>query len=261
MKIQNLGMLFKSFVAMVGIAASSSALATATWDFSACGNPSGGCAATVASGTSTTVKVTAWATSGTTSTSTFATSTLLQNGGSSGFSVKSTSESGSPNHAMDNNGRQEFIALEFSKPVTLDEVMIGWSSSDRDLTIMAPGGTAIPSLSGKTIANLASGWSLVQHVGDGDVGDVKDKAYGDSGTDYAVKINAGGVSSSWWLIAAYNAGYDNSKSMDSLFDYVKILSVSSRAPGRVPEPGSLALVGVALLGLMAGRKRFAKNAR
>jgi hypothetical protein len=257
MKTQNSRQIVKMLMAASLAFVASSAFSASTWNFGSCATPSTGCSADSGG---ITVNVSAWASTVGSSNTQFEGATLVQNGSGSGFSVKhgdQSNENTSPQHAMDNSGRQEFIALQFSQAVILDLVTIGWSNNDRDLTVMAYGGTGTPTLSGKTVANLASGWQLIEHVGDADGG----SGYGDRSTNDTVSVNAAGVSSSWWLISAYNAGYNGSSSLDALSDYVKILSVANRAPGNeTPEPGSLALIGAALMGLVAAGRRKAKTA-
>ncbi|MBK8120481.1 MAG: PEP-CTERM sorting domain-containing protein [Sulfuritalea sp.] len=87
-----------------------------------------------------------------------------------------------------------------------------------------------------------------------------------AGTNNA--INTANVYSSYWLIGAYNplAGTDNGFTATGI-DYVKLASVTGvvcvggtgpncgTPPSQVPEPGSLALVGFALMGMVGLRKR------
>jgi len=187
----------------------------------------------------------------------FSAATLLQHGANFGLGVSYGAESSAePEHTMDNNLRTELIAFHFDQAIILDSVTMGYSSGDMDFTLMAYTGTGTPVIAGKTLATLAAGWSLVQNYGDA----APDTSYSPSLDDVTTTVNAGNVSSSWWIVSAYNSGY-GAGAKDTLADYMKIMALSSRDPSvtppnnDTPEPGSLALMGIAMAGFVATRRR------
>jgi hypothetical protein len=176
----------------------------------------------------------------------------------------------SPQHAIDNNGAIETVLFSFSDSiggitsadkVNLTSVNFGWVyNGDSDFSVYAyTGSSAAPTPAGVSYTNLttvANGWTLVGSYNGGVAGTYN---------------FANSVYSSHWLIGAYN-GIGGSSGLDTGDDYFKIASVAGNkcptsgtlpagcgggggGPSGVPEPGSLLLVGIGLLGLSRVSRR------
>jgi PEP-CTERM motif len=206
----------------------------------------------------------------------------LTNQGTSGFGMTSGTETAAaPNHGVDNDGRNEVVLLNFgTNKVVLSALSIGWLNTDSDIALYRWTGATGPTMT-STLAShtglVTAGWSL---VADRDL-DNNSAVLGDTGAQSwkydsdpsaAVNlVNGTGIAataanaSSWWLVAAYMGG--GTQVADTQKDYFKLLSVSATCVSgggannacgpaiSVPEPASLALVGVALAGALRTTRR------
>jgi hypothetical protein len=127
-----------------------------------------------------------------------------------------------------------------------------------------------------TNATTMGGWELVGNYGD---------MVQDTSNPYNL-VNGAGKTSSWWLISAYNSGFaqtaasgttiatENRATLTNGDDFFKLYAVAGTkctqavdAKGvcggttlKLPEPASLALTSVALIGVAGLRRRKAKLA-
>lgn len=176
----------------------------------------------------------------------------------SGMGISSVGEStNSPQHATDNNGSTEAFLINFSSAsFALNQLSIGWLSGDSDVSILRYTGTTAPTLGSRTVADLknAAGWDFVGN-------------YANLSTAAPLNFNTTGAvkTASWWLVSAYNSNYSGlapSGNLSNNDDYFKLSgfggSIVTPAPvpgNSVPEPGTFALLGIAVLGLAAARGR------
>jgi len=137
-----------------------------------------------------------------------------------------------------------------------------------DVSVFRWTGTSAPTLGG-TAAGTMAGWELVGNYGD---------MIKDTSNPYNL-VNTAGKTSSWWLITAYNSGFtqsaatENRGSLTNGDDYFKLFAAAGNkctssidANGvcggttvKVPEPATLALAGVALIGVAGLRRRQSKT--
>jgi hypothetical protein len=176
-------------------------------------------------------------------------------GGGVGITTKNESTA-SPQHAMDNNGSTEALLINFGElSVALNQISIGWSYSDADVSILRYTGVDAPKLSASTVSNLdaAAGWEWV-----GDYSTLKPSS--------PLNFNTGNdaKTASWWLVSAYNSAYSGKPAAGNLTngnDYFKLsgfagnVVVTPPPVNQVPEPGSFALLGIAMLGFASARSR------
>lgn len=214
-------------------------------------------------------------------------SAYLSPQGTSGFGASSRSEgtgASSPNHAFDSisPGKQDLLLLDFgSASVILDSIGIGWKGTDSDITVFQWLSSTAPQVlnanpgsqrTGDGHQNLTSmGWTLVGSYADLAKDDTvvvpdptKPNVVVPTFGDTAVKTGAT-LASSWWLISTFDsANRGTCTACDAGNDAFKLNFVSTKPPtttppGKVPEPGSLALAGLALAGLFVVRRGSKKQ--
>jgi len=181
-----------------------------------------------------------------------------------------------PNHALDNNGNTEAVLMSFTQAVALSQLTLGYvctgvvnnttcDAHGANVSIFAYTGTGSPanlnavaagSMPSTAGTQAANGWTLVGNY---------------AGLQQSVtnNVNASNTASSWFLVSAYNTAFGtnsangNASWLSEGTDYFKIYSVAGSTPSttkKTPEPGSLALAGVALLGAAWTRRRGARKA-
>jgi hypothetical protein len=196
------------------------------------------------------LKATAYATNNNSGSGDFTKATInVYDGGIGVKNANDGNETSSPNHSIDNSGKDDVVVFEFaSSGFDPESFMIGWKYGDADVRAWIGGD------------NLAAGYNFTG-VGFSDLTSLGFTlfTFNNVATDTAKNFNT--ALTGHYLIfapALYNTG-----GSDSNYDYFKISQIAAQYAGPPPqqpdnpvsEPGTAALLGIALAGFWANRRR------
>jgi hypothetical protein len=180
-------------------------------------------------------------------------------------------EGGNPEHAFDNNNRTDAALLSFGKSTVLKSVQVGWSNSDTDFTVLAWTGTGAPTLSNFYVTNTnnnssagtsnmtaANGWTLVGNYANSGAGTFNVNTGTNAGAGNSGNLSGSVISSSYWLVMAYNSAFGSGSNLTMGDDYFKLLAFNGEnaSTNKVSEPGVLALACIGLFATIMVRRRL-----
>lgn len=149
-------------------------------------------------------------------------------------------DTGVPNHSADNQGSVDGFLLSFTSAVQLTGVRTGWVEGDSDFSVLYYTGSSAPGMNYSLGNMLSNGWSLLRNVNGSSSDNVS----------YNLSSSSSNVSR-YWYVSAYSTSFG--AGLDGGDDYFKLRSVSAETV--VPEPGTLALLGLGLAGVGLARRR------
>lgn len=172
---------------------------------------------------------------------------------SGGIGVFANDDSGSPQHAIDNNGKDNFLLIEFDNPsYLLEKFKIGWKSGDSDVEVWVGGGDLGPGFSLNSYdAALCGGYCAYADLAT--LGFTKVKVFEDVAINSWISVNTDVTGR--YAIFAGQYGESN--------DYFKLSGIQGTEVVQVPEPGTMALMGTGLVvigGILRRRRRQARTA-
>ena len=185
----------------------------------------------------------------------------LKYSNSYGLMLKNNNEGDTtPDHSIDSfNTYFDMVLLTFTKEVDLTRFDLGWARessnlSRADISVAAFTGNGNAGIAGNTWGGVANSgnWSTVGHYLD-----VNSYSYQGVTSD---------VKSKYWLIGAYNPTFFNAGEVTGTYasannDGFKLASVqgvtsSTKPPGGdIPEPSSIAILGLGMFALFFSRRR------
>jgi len=178
-------------------------------------------------------------------------------------------------HGIDNSSGFDLVIFEFDHAITLTEITFGYVSGDADFQLFAYSGMGdnddtplnnafeYNSTDNETVSDTSKGltnlgWELLGNYNASNTANV--------GTDVTGATKPGGTAkaSKYWAVGAYSslvAGGITSGYVDNGDDRFKLLKLCGDlytppgGGGGVPEPGTLGLLGLGLVGTMLRRQR------
>ena len=166
---------------------------------------------------------------------------------SGGLGVINSGESGSsPNHTVDNSGRNDFVAFYFSETVELNSVRLT-SYGDTDISFWIGTVSGVPSFSGLDLNDLDVNYGA--HV---------DNYGGDS--NRTAQFGSASETGNLLVVAALVPanGWKDYFKIKTLYGE-SVVTLPPTEPDAVPTPATLLVFGPALFGLAALRRRAARK--
>lgn len=160
---------------------------------------------------------------------------------SGGVGIYASDDSGSPNHAIDNKGRDNFLLIEFDDPnYALTAFRIGWMDTDSDVEVWIGGGDLGPgfSLEGSGGDCAATGGSACEYTDLGALGFAKVGVFQNVVVNSWTAVNSD-VTGRYVIIAGEFGEWN---------DFFKLSGIKGEAV-EVPEPSAMLLFGAGLAGL------------